>query len=279
MRLLRTDILVIGSGGAGMYAAITAAKSGKKVLLTDKSFISRGGATVMAQMTVAAAVGHEEPDHWTHHLADTIKSGQGLCNEELSAILCKGAVDKILEMKEWKTDWALKKGKMSQVMAPGHSVKRCCYVDFLNTGPAISRILRGQVAKQVNIKRLSGLNIIDLIIDNGILKGAIGLYVETGEYIIINSKAIVLAAGGLTRIFSRNSASLNMGGDAYALALRAGADLIDMEFAQFFPIGHLAPRLVGMDPIMWDPFRYKLGGKLLNGKRKQFIGNYGAKDG
>src|SRR6267154_327811 len=66
-----------------------------------------------------------------------------------------------------------------------------------------------------------------------------------------------------------------MGGDGYALALRAGAELIDMEFVQFFPIGHLAPRLVGMDPIMWDPFRYKLGGRLLNGERKEFIDRYG----
>jgi succinate dehydrogenase/fumarate reductase flavoprotein subunit len=70
-----------------------------------------------------------------------------------------------------------------------------------------------------------------------------------------------------------------MGGDAYALALRAGAELIDMEFVQFFPIGHLAPRLVGMDPIMWDPFRYKLGGKLLNGNLEQFIETYGGTDG
>ena len=109
--------------------------------------------------------------------------------------------------------------------------------------------------------------------------GALGLYLETGEYIFINTKAAILAAGGLTRIFERNSASLNMGGDAYALALRAGAELIDMEFPQFFPIGHLAPRLVGMDPIMWDPFRYKLGGKLLNGQFEQFIEKYGGKDG
>ena len=103
--------------------------------------------------------------------------------------------------------------------------------------------------------------------------------IETGSYITIDTNAVVLAAGGLTRIFSRNSASLNMGGDAYALALRAGAELIDMEFVQFFPIGHLAPRLVGMDPIMWDPFRYKLGGRLLNGNREQFIENYGGADG
>jgi succinate dehydrogenase/fumarate reductase flavoprotein subunit len=69
-----------------------------------------------------------------------------------------------------------------------------------------------------------------------------------------------------------------MGGEAYALALWAGAELIDMEFVQFFPIGHLAPRLVGMDPIMWDPFRYKLGGKLLNGNFEEFIDRYGSAD-
>ena len=279
MKLINTDVLIVGAGGAGMYASIAAAKSGKKVILADKSLISRGGATVMAQMTVAAAVGHEEADHWTHHLADTIKSGQGLCNEELSYILCKGVVDRIFEMKEWKTDWALKNDKMSQVMAPGHGVKRCCYVDFLNTGPAVSKTLRSVVAKQTNIKRVSGLHIIELIVEQNEIIGALGFDVETGKYIAISVKAVVLASGGLTRIFSRNSASLNMGGDAYALALRAGAELIDMEFPQFFPIGHLSPRLVGMDPIMWDPFRYKLGGKLLNGNHEQFIEKYGAEDG
>jgi succinate dehydrogenase / fumarate reductase flavoprotein subunit/fumarate reductase (CoM/CoB) subunit A len=70
-----------------------------------------------------------------------------------------------------------------------------------------------------------------------------------------------------------------MAGEAYAMALRAGAELIDMEFVQFFPIGHLAPRLVGMDPIMWDPFRYKVGGRLLNGDFEEFIHKYGASDG
>jgi len=86
----------------------------------------------------------------------------------------------------------------------------------------------------------------------------------------------VIAAGGLTRLYQRNSASANMGGDGYALALRAGAPLVDMEFVQFFPIGHLAPRLIGMDPIMWDPFRYKLGGRLLNSNMEEFTSRYGS---
>ena len=98
----------------------------------------------------------------------------------------------------------------------------------------------------------------------------------SGAPVTIAAKATVLATGGLTRLYRRNSASANMGGDGYALALRAGASLIDMEFVQFFPIGHLAPRLVGMDPIMWDPFRYKLGGRLLNGRMEEFTSRYGS---
>jgi succinate dehydrogenase/fumarate reductase flavoprotein subunit len=95
---------------------------------------------------------------------------------------------------------------------------------------------------------------------------------------VIAAKATIVATGGLTRLYARNSASTNMGGDGYALALRAGAPLTDMEFVQFFPIGHLAPRLVGMDPIMWDPFRYKLGGRLLNGQMQEFTERYGSRE-
>src|SRR6185437_15589680 len=97
----------------------------------------------------------------------------------------------------------------------------------------------------------------------------------SGKPVLIMAKTTIVATGGLTRLYARNSASSNMGGDGYALALRAGASLIDMEFVQFFPIGHLAPRLIGMDPIMWDPFRYKLGGRLLNNRMEEFTDNYG----
>ena len=279
MTHLTSDVLIVGAGGAGMYAAVAAAREGARVLLVDKSLIGRGGATIMAQMTVAAAVGEEEPDHWTHHLTDTLAAGRGLCNETLAAILCKEAPARIREMDGWKAGWARgTNGRMRQVMAPGHQVPRCVYVDFLNTGPAVAKTLRAQVARGDAITRVSGLYVIDLVVRDGHVTGAVALDIETGKAVTIAAGAVVLAGGGLTKLYQRNSASVNMGGDSYALALGAGAELIDMEFPQFFPIGHLSPRLVGMDPIMWDPFRYKLGGRLLNGNHEEFIENYGERD-
>src|SRR6267378_3820294 len=95
---VETDVLVIGSGAAGMYAAIEAAQSGAGVLLVDRSLIGRGGATVMAQMTVAVALGSQTPDHWTCHLRDTIRAGRGLTDERLARLLCEEGPECILEM-------------------------------------------------------------------------------------------------------------------------------------------------------------------------------------
>ena len=86
-----TDVLVIGSGAAGMYAAIEAARAGASVMLIDRSLIGRGGATVMAQMTVAVALGSQTPDHWTNHYRDTIAAGRGLCSAPRAQLLCEDA--------------------------------------------------------------------------------------------------------------------------------------------------------------------------------------------
>ncbi len=275
---LDTDVLIIGAGGAGMYAAISAARAGAtRVLLVDKSLVGRGGATIMAQMTVAAALAEESDDDWRWHLADTLEAGRGLCEERLAAVLCEEAPLRIREMGEWQVGWARRdSGRIAQVTAPGHSRPRCCYVDFLNTGPAVTATLRRQVSRIDAIRRLSNLTVTDLAVNDGVVVGAVALDTASGDPVTIAARATIIATGGLTRIYRRNSASANMGGDGYALALTAGVPLVDMEFVQFFPIGHLAPRLVGMDPIMWDPFRYKLGGRLLDGAGREFLARYGS---
>ncbi len=262
-----------------MYAAITAAETGVSILLLDKSAVGRSGATIMAQMTVAAAIGEPEQDHWRFHLADTITAGRGLVDEPLARILCQSAPDRIRQMDDWGVGWARDRergNRITQAHAPGHDRNRCVYVDFLNTGPATARTLRNKTRQYNNIRRLSDLMVIDLVVQDGRALGAVALHLETGQAVTIAAGATVIATGGLTGLYHRNSASANMGGDGFAMALRAGAELIDMEFVQFFPIGHLAPRLIGMDPIMWDPFRYKLGGRLLNGEMQEFTQNYGA---
>lgn len=272
---LDCDVLVIGSGAAGMYAALAAARAGSRVLLVDRSLIGRGGATVMAQMTVAVALGEEVPDRWEDHLADTLQAGRGLCDQPLAQLLCEQAPACIRELDAWGVGWARKNGHISQVQAPGHDRPRCVYVDFVNTGPAVSKTLRTQLQRTGEVQRTGDLLVTELAVRDGVCVGARAVHVASGRAVSIAAKATIVATGGLTRLYARNSASLNMGGDGYALALAAGAELVDMEFVQFFPIGHLAPRLVGMDPIMWDPFRYKLGGRLLNAERREFLGEEG----
>ena len=268
-----------------MYAALAAARAGAGVILADKNMIGRGGATVMAQMTVAAALSEQEPDTWEDHLADTLAAGRGLCDAALAEVLCRAAPARMREMDDWGVGWAraggpaCHPGHIRQVMAPGHGRRRCCYVDFLNTGPAVAGTLRKRVGRTDGIRALSNVAITDLVVKEGSVRGALALSLADGAELCITAGATVIATGGLTKLYARSSASNNMAGEGYALALRAGATLIDMEFVQFFPIGHLAPRLVGMDPIMWDPFRYKLGGRLLDGAMEEFIDRYGGEDG
>ncbi len=272
------DVLVIGAGGAGMYAALEAARAGRSVILADRSLIGRGGATVMAQMTVAVALEEQGLDHWENHYADTLTAGRGLCDPALAQLLCELGPARIREMDAWGVGWARENGAFKRAFAPGHDRPRCVYVDYLNTGPAVSRTLRARLNRTPEIRRIGELMVSELAMRDGECIGATALHLPTGMPVSIAAGATIVATGGLTRMYRRNSASLNMSGDGYALALAAGAELVDMEFVQFFPIGHLAPRLIGMDPIMWDPFRYKLGGRLLNGAREEFIHRYGSED-
>src|SRR6202167_541515 len=185
MTPLETDVLVIGAGGAGMYAALEAARAGVNVILADRSLIGRGGATVMAQMTVAAALGEETPDHWQHHLHDTLAAGRGLCDENLAQLLCEDAPDCIREMEAWGVGWARKDGHITATTAPGHDRPRCVYVDFINTGPAVSKTLRTQIARKDAIRKAGDICIVDLVVSDGEVTGAVGYHLGSSAPVVI----------------------------------------------------------------------------------------------
>ena len=273
---IETDVLVVGGGAAGMFAAVSAARNGAEVVLIDKNVVGRGGATIMAQMTCASALGEEEPDGPDQHLIDTLEAGKGLCDENLAALLCDNSPKRIRELEDWKVQWARQEnGKIRQVIAPGHSRKRCVYVDFLRTGAAISAALRNQTSRNDAIRKLSNVSLTDLVTDDGEVIGATGFDITTAMPVTIQSSAVILCLGGMTKMFRRTTAPNNIAGEGLGLALRAGAKIVDIEFLQFYPNGHMAPRMVGLDPTTWEPTRVKLGGRLLNGEGNEFLENYG----
>ncbi len=278
--LLDADVLVIGSGAAGMMAARAASDVGASVIIADKSLIGRGGATILAQMTVAVALGAAEPDSPELHAADTLEGSRGLADPEIVRAITERGPEVILEAERYGTKWArVADGSYSQVHAPGHSRKRCVYVDVLRTGDGVSTALRSAIWRDPNITRLSNVMITQLLADDGTVIGAAGFALEALRPVGISASTVIIAAGGMTQVYARNSASANMTGDGLMLAAAIGARLSNPEMVQFFPIAHLYPPLVHLDPIMWDPFRYKLGGRLLNGEGNEFMDRYNGEVG
>lgn len=270
-----TDVLVIGSGAAGMMAARAAADGGANVIIVDKSLIGRGGATILAQMTVAVALGEAEEDSPDIHFEDTMEGSRGMADPAIVRAIVDNGPRVIRDLDDYGVRWAkTPDGSFSQVVSPGHSRKRCVYVDILNTGGATSTALRKWIWKDEKIIRLKNVMITRLVKQDGRVVGAVGFSMEELKPVSISASNVILATGGLTEIYERNSASTNMTGDGFLLAAQAGCELYDMEMVQFFPIAHLYPPLVGIDPIMWDPFRYKLGGHLLNGNKEEFMDRY-----
>src|SRR5437879_1721895 len=127
-----------------------------------------GAQPAEARPAIEAAIGEECPDDWQAHLDDTLAAGRGLCDENLAALLCRDAPARIREMAEWRVGWARREnGRIAQVTAPGHSRPRCCYVDFLNTGPAVAATLRRQISQIGVINRVSNLAVTDLLVHDG----------------------------------------------------------------------------------------------------------------
>src|SRR5216110_548956 len=230
------DVLVIGAGGAGLRAAIEAAHAGASVGLVCKSLLGKAH-TVMAEGGVAAALANvDERDNWKVHFADTMRGGQYLNNWRMAELHAREAPDRIRELEAWGALFdRTPDGRILQRNFGGHRYPRLAHVGD-RTGLEMIRTLQDHgvhAGMEVHME----CTVLSLLLDSGRISGAFGYDREKGHFILWPAKAVVLATGGIGRAYKITSNSWEYTGDGEALAYRAGAELLDMEFVQFHPTG------------------------------------------
>lgn len=224
-----TDFLVIGSGVAGLFAAIKASRYGRVLLLTKELM---EGNTRYAQGGIAAAIGPD--DSWQEHLADTLAAGAGLCDEEAVAILVREAPARIQELIDLGAQFDKHQQQIALTREGGHRRRRILHAGGDATGLEIERVLARAALTNANIQVVDATSAVDLLTDQGQCYGALGLD-KAGQLTAFLAKATILATGGAGQVYKYTTNSPVVTGDGLAMAYRAGAQLMDMEFFQFHP--------------------------------------------
>ena len=262
------DVLVIGAGGAGVRAAIEASREGVSVGLVCKSLLGKAH-TVMAEGGMAASLANvDDRDGWQTHFADTMRGGQYLNNWRMAELHAKEAPDRVRELEEWGAVFdRTKDGRILQRNFGGHKYPRLAHVGD-RTGLEMIRTLQDYGVHQ-GIDVHMECTIIELLKDGDRIAGAFGYDRERGRFRLFKAKSIVLASGGIGRAFKVTSNSWEYTGDGHALAYRAGAELIDMEFVQFHPTGMVWPPSV-KGILVTEGVRGE-GGVLRNSEGNRFM--------
>jgi succinate dehydrogenase / fumarate reductase flavoprotein subunit len=262
------DVLVIGSGGAGLRAAIEAAASGVTVAVICRSLLGKAH-TVMAEGGVAAALANvDDRDSWKVHFADTMRGGQYLNNSRMAELHAKEAPDRVRELEAWgaifdRTD----DGRILQRNFGGHKYPRLAHVGD-RTGLEMIRTLQDHTIHQ-KVDIYQEYTIVSLLKDGEKVVGAFGYDREQGRFKIFHAKAVIIATGGMGRIYKISSNSWDCTGGGISLAYHAGAELIDMEFVQFHPTGMVWPPSVrGL--LITEGVRGE-GGVLRNNQGRRFM--------
>lgn len=236
MQVIHTDFLVIGSGVAGLRAAIELSRRGRVLVVTKD--VPTESCTEYAQGGVAVALSDE--DEVGIHFTDTIKAGDGLCREGAVRVLVEEGPERILELIDWGALFDKEGSKLSFTREAAHSRRRILHAGGDSTGKEIERVLINKVKSLSNIKRSPFSTAVDLSVVDGACRGA---FILSGtDFISIHARATVLATGGAGQIFSRTTNPDVATGDGIALAYRAGAVLEDLEFVQFHPTALYIPK-------------------------------------
>ena len=262
------DVLIIGAGGAGMRAAIEAANSGTSVGLICKSLLGKAH-TVMAEGGMAAAIGNnDDRDDWRVHFADTMRGGQYVNNYRMAELHAKEAPDRVRELEAWGAVFdRTPTGGINQRNFGGHRYPRLAHVGD-RTGLELIRTLQDHTV-HLGVTVHMEYTVVDLVLDEGRAAGVLAYDRHRGAFQVFEAKAIILATGGLGRAYKVTSNSWEGTGDGHALAYRAGAELIDMEFIQFHPTGMIWPPSVkGL--LVTEGVRGE-GGVLKNSEGRRFM--------
>ncbi len=274
------DVLIIGSGSAGLRAAIEAHDAGADVLIISKS--RKGDShTVLARGGINAALRTMDPeDNWMVHAADTLREGEFLADYERVEILCKNAPDAVNELVNWGARFHREKdGRLTQRFFGAHTYRRTVFYEDW-TGQEIIRVLIDQV-RLLNIEIVDNVYITKLIKSDNLsgkieatkVTGALGVDFKKKEIVIFECKSLILAAGGYTRVYSVSSSrSFENYGEGMILAYEVGADLVDMEMVQFHPTGMVWPEKA-LGTLATEAIRGE-GGILLNSKGERYMKNY-----
>ena len=271
---VQTDVLVVGSEGAGARAAIEVDAQGEKAILATKGIFGGSGVTLMAPFSCCVAFGHEDPrDNPGVHFEDAVIGGKYLNNQELVEVFAKESPRYILDLESYGAKFEKREdNRFVQAKMPGHRYPRAVYYDF-STGLEFRRGLKREVNKR-KIRVWEDLFVMEILVSDGRVSGALCLDIRTGKLVVVECPAVILATGGnLELYYPYNDGSCDVTGDGSALALRAGAGLVDMEFQQFFPTGLVwPPALIGN--IWIGDLRYRLGGHLYNKWGERFMKRY-----
>ncbi len=278
------DVVVIGAGGAGLRAVIEARERGLKVAVVTKSLFGKAH-TVMAEGGCAAAMGNTNPkDNWKTHFGDTMRGGKFLNNWRMAELHAKESPDRVWELETYGALFdRLKDGKISQRNFGGHTYPRLAHVGD-RTGLELIRTMQQKIVSlqqedyaetgdyEARIRVFAECAITELIKDGDAISGAFGYWRESGRFVLFEAPAVVMATGGIGKSFKVTSNSWEYTGDGHALALRAGATLINMEFVQFHPTGMVWPPSV-KGILVTEGVRGD-GGVLKNSDTKRFMFDY-----
>ena len=269
----RHEVIVVGAGGAGLTAALYAAKEGADVAVVSKLYPTRSH-TGAAQGGIGAALGNVEEDHWEWHMFDTVKGGDYLTDQDAAEVFAKEVIEAVIELEHMGLPFdRLPNGKIAQRRFGGHTkewgkapVHRAAHAAD-RTGHMILQTLYQQCVKH-NITFYNEFHVTDVIIEDGVAKGLVALELATGELHLFEAKAIVIASGGFGRIYKVTSNAYTLTGDLQAILYRKGLPLEDMEFYQFHPTG-----LYPLGILLTEGARGE-GGILRNALGERFMERY-----